>query len=110
MENKNHWQRDPATWREGRSVRRKPDGVKNLSLRRGTLLVLIPAAEFTSLSAASDYFKYHRNEAIHLLTRTSMSLASHSPCHSPSPVPLIIGAIGHQSYLLALPEPCRLTL
>ena len=55
----------------GRSVRRKPDDAKNLSLRRGALLALIPAAEFTSLNTPFDYFKDHRTEAIHLLTRTS---------------------------------------
>lgn len=71
VENKNHWRRDATTWREDRSVRRKPKGAKNLSLLRGALLALIPADEFTSLNAAFDYYKDHRTAAIHLLTRTS---------------------------------------
>ena len=71
MENKNHWRRYATTWREDRSVRCKPEGAKNFLLLREALLVFIPAAESTSLNAALDYYKDHRTEAIHLLTRTS---------------------------------------
>ena len=71
MENKNRWRRDATTWREDRSVRRKPDGAKNLLPLWGALIALIPAAELASLNAAFDYYKDHRTEAIFLLTRTS---------------------------------------
>ena len=71
MENKNHWRRDATRWREDRSVRRKPNGAKNLALLRGAILALIPQEKFTSLNAAFDHYPENRAEAIRLLTHTA---------------------------------------
>ena len=71
VENKNHWRRDATRWREDRSVRRNPQGAKNLALLRGALLALIPLEEFSSLNAAFDHYSAHRAEAIRRLTQTA---------------------------------------
>ena len=71
VENKNHWRRDATRWREDRSVRRKPNGAKNLALLRGAILALIPQEKFTSLNAAFDHYPENRAEALRLLTQTA---------------------------------------
>ena len=71
VENKNHWQHDATRWREDRSVRRKPNGAKNLTLLRGAILTLIPLVKFTSHNAAFDHYPENRAEAVRLLTQTA---------------------------------------
>jgi hypothetical protein len=71
VENKNHWRRDATRWREDRSVRRTPNGAKNLALLRGAILAILPMDEFDSINVAFDHYTEKRTQAIRLLTQTS---------------------------------------
>lgn len=72
VENKNHWKRDSRVWEEDKCLHRRSAPAQNLALLRNTLLALVPAS-LGSLSAALEYYRDNKAQAIALLSSISFA-------------------------------------